>query len=233
MGFEYTVKENDRGLSYIFLEQAKKQAGFDASKKIDWNKVCTVFDEIQKEKTEKGDSRLFFGGTDKTEKGYGSSYQIRAGQKISLSDDQMNKIYGAMGLNLSSQVSSKDTNIPVQHLDVPAFDANAPLKDEQGRTIRDFIKIQLESGEIIECPRDMQYDENGRESIRILRNPDGTVREFYEFQYDEKGNKVRDIFRKPNGDIDWYRNHEYNDSGELIRTEDCNPDGQVTNFYNY
>ncbi len=227
MSFEYTVKDNDRGLSYIFLEQAKKQAGFDGSKNIDWNKVCTVFDEIQKEKVSNGD-RLFFGGTDKTEKGYGTSYQIRAGQKISLSDEQMNKIYGAMGLNLSAAVQ-KDENIPTQTKPAPAFVSS--ITDEQ--ITRSYVQYQLESGEIIKCPKDVQYDDNGREVASIIRNPDGSIREYYEFEYDDKGNKSRDIFRKPNGDLDWYRNHEYNDSGKLIRTEDCNADGQVTKVYNY
>ena len=50
MGFEYTVNSNDKGLSYIFLDQAKKLEGFDENKKIDWNQVMNVFDEIQKEK---------------------------------------------------------------------------------------------------------------------------------------------------------------------------------------
>lgn len=33
MGFEYTVNSNDKGLSYIFLDQAKKLEGFDENKK--------------------------------------------------------------------------------------------------------------------------------------------------------------------------------------------------------
>ena len=48
MGFDYTVSGNDKGLTYIFWEQAKKQAGFDGTKKIDWNAVMNVFDQIQK-----------------------------------------------------------------------------------------------------------------------------------------------------------------------------------------
>ncbi len=108
MGFEYTVNSNDKGLTYIFLEQAKKQQGFDASKKIDWNKVFTVFDQIQKEEEAEG-QKLFSGGTDKTRSGWGKSYIIKAGDKINLSDEQLNKIYGAMGLDLS-----KVNNTPVQ-----------------------------------------------------------------------------------------------------------------------
>ena len=56
MGFDYTVSGKDKGLTYIFLEQAKKQAGFDSSKRIDWNSVMTVFDEIQQEESRKASS---------------------------------------------------------------------------------------------------------------------------------------------------------------------------------
>ena len=100
MGFDYTVSGKDKGLTYIFLEQAKKQAGFDSNQKIDWNKVMSVFDEIQKEEQAEG-QKLFSGGTDKTRAGWGKSYVIRQGDKISLSDEQMNKIFSAMGLDLS------------------------------------------------------------------------------------------------------------------------------------
>lgn len=31
MGFDYTISGKEQGLTYIFLEQAKKQAGFDAN----------------------------------------------------------------------------------------------------------------------------------------------------------------------------------------------------------
>lgn len=69
MGFDYTISGKEQGLTYIFLEQAKKQAGFDANQKIDWTKVMSVFDEIQKEEQAEGQS-LFHGGTDKTRAGW-------------------------------------------------------------------------------------------------------------------------------------------------------------------
>lgn len=112
MGFDYTVSKDDLGLTYIFLEQAKKQAGFDGSKKINWQNVMSVFDEIQKEEQAEG-QRLFRGGTDKTRAGWGKSYAIQTGDKISLSDEQMNKIYSAMGLNLSKP-EQQEQNLPVQ-----------------------------------------------------------------------------------------------------------------------
>ena len=49
MGFEYTVNGKDKGLSHIFLEAAKKKGGFNFAKKIDWNKVMSVFAQVQKE----------------------------------------------------------------------------------------------------------------------------------------------------------------------------------------
>ena len=99
MGFDYTVSGKDKGLTYIFLEQAKKQAGFDSSKRINWNSVMTVFDEIQQEEKQEG-QQLFHGGTDKSRAGWRTSYIIKEGDKISLSENQMNRIYEAMGVEL-------------------------------------------------------------------------------------------------------------------------------------
>ena len=106
--FNYTVSSKDQGLTQIFLEQAKKQKGFDAGKKINWNNVMNIFDEIQKEEQAQG-QKLFSGGTDKTARGWGSSYVIKAGDEIKLSESQMNKIYKAMGLELSDNSSSHQT----------------------------------------------------------------------------------------------------------------------------
>lgn len=98
-GFDYTVKSGDKGLTYIFLEEAKKYKGFDSSK-VDWNSVMQTLDEIQAEKQKSGGS-IFKGSTDKTRAGWGSSYQIHADDKIELTEEQMNKIYSAMGVDVS------------------------------------------------------------------------------------------------------------------------------------
>ena len=118
MGFEYTVNGKDKGLTYIFLEQAKKQEGFNANKKINWQNVMSVFDEIQKEEASEG-QRLFRGGTDKTRAGWGKSYVIQAGDKISLSEEQMNRIYGAMGLDLSKTKQQEQTSSKPQAVQTP------------------------------------------------------------------------------------------------------------------
>ena len=65
MAVDYTLSGKYKGLTYIFLEQAKKQAGFDGTKKLDWNAVMSVFEQIQKEE-EAEVQNLFSGGTDKT-----------------------------------------------------------------------------------------------------------------------------------------------------------------------
>lgn len=96
-GYKYTVKDGDKGLTYLFLDKAK-QEGFKGSvDEIDWNKVMSVFDEIQSEKQKNGNESLFSGGTDKTKKGWGKSYVIHKNDALSVTDDQLNKIYNAMG----------------------------------------------------------------------------------------------------------------------------------------
>ena len=109
--FEYTVKSTDRGLTYIFLEEAKKYKDFDATKSIDWNSVMAVFDEIQTEK-QQSNSSLFSGGTDKTRSGWGSSYAIHENDKIELTEAQVNKIYQAMGVDVSK---GKKTDTPADN----------------------------------------------------------------------------------------------------------------------
>ena len=130
MGFDYTVSGKDKGLTYIFLEQAKKQAGFDSSKRINWNSVMTVFDEIQQEEKQEG-QQLFHGGTDKSRAGWRTSYIIKEGDKISLSENQMNRIYEAMGVELGGATQptppAADQNPPVQQTP-PAADQNPPAQ---------------------------------------------------------------------------------------------------------
>lgn len=48
MGFDYTVSKDDLGLTYIFLEQAKKQAGFDGSKKSTGKMSCQSSTKFKK-----------------------------------------------------------------------------------------------------------------------------------------------------------------------------------------
>ena len=107
--FEYTVKSTDRGLTYIFLEEAKKYKGFDATKSIDWNSVMAVFDEIQTEK-QQSNSSLFSGGTGKDN--WHENYVINENDKIELTEAQVNKIYQAMGVDVSK---GKKTDTPADN----------------------------------------------------------------------------------------------------------------------
>lgn len=102
--FNHKVGKGEKGLSYIFLEQAKAQ-GFEG-KDVDWTKVMSVFDEIQTEEKAQNQS-LFSGGTDKTKAGWGKSYKIKAGDKIELNETQMNRIYEAMGFNKTEKPAAK------------------------------------------------------------------------------------------------------------------------------
>lgn len=96
-GFNYTVKDGDKGLTYIFLDKAKKDGFQGDAKGIDWNKVMSVFDEIQNEKQKNKDESLFSGGNNKTKKGWGKSYVIHKKDAINVTDEHLNKIYDAMG----------------------------------------------------------------------------------------------------------------------------------------
>lgn len=113
-GFDYTVKGSDKGLTYIFRDEANKYNGFDESK-VDWQKVMTVFDKIQAEKQKSGGS-IFTGSQDKTSAGYGSSYVIKENDKIELTEAELKEIYTAMGVDVSKgkkpDAEETDPNTP-------------------------------------------------------------------------------------------------------------------------
>ena len=94
--FSYTVKNGDRGLTYIFLDKAR-EAGYEGdASRVNWNNVLSVFDEIQSEEKAEGE-QLYSGGNDKTKSGWRNSYIIKAGDIINLTKTQLDKIYTAMG----------------------------------------------------------------------------------------------------------------------------------------
>ena len=260
MGFDYTVSGKDKGLTYIFLEQAKKQAGFDSSKRIDWNSVMTVFDEIQQEERQEG-QQLFHGGTDKTRAGWRTSYIIKEGDKISLSENQMNRIYEAMGVELRGAAQptppAPNQNPPVQQTP-PAADQNPPVKDltppaaDAGLLLNksplDFISLLPDlnkasrtvinlDGTSSEYDEDgyliSEYDSAGTLTREIERNPDGSVIWYYDYEYDTSGNKTRRIVRKPDGSVIWYNDSEYDSAGNKTRQIVRNPGDSVIWYLDY
>lgn len=232
MNFDYTVSCKDKGLTYIFLEQAKKQAGFDANKKINWQNVMSVFDEIQKEEQAEG-QKLFRGGTDKTSAGWGKSYVIYAGDKISLSDEQMNKIYGAMGLDLS-KITPSQPETPETPAQPPAAASSdqIPKKDENPPSAQ---TPPGKGADLSEASRPLDREflvPHKQLAGKTVLREDGTS-----YTYDEKGyiksvqnkngNEIcGDIHRSANGNVD-YKDYEYDTNGNCTRVICRSTDGAV------
>ena len=252
MGFDYTVSGKDKGLTYIFLEQAKKQAGFDSSKRIDWNSVMTVFDEIQQEEKQEG-QQLFHGGTDKSRAGWRTSYIIKEGDKISLSENQMNRIYEAMGVELGGATQPT----PPAQLTPPAADQNPPKNqaplpagpdlssNKSPLDVNSLVPDLDKASQTVLNPdgTSREYDENGyliREynsagtlTREIDRNPDGSVDYYYDYEYDSAGNLTREIERNSDGSVGWYNDYEYDSAGNKTRSILRNSDGSVEYYCDY
>lgn len=234
MGFEYTVNGNDKGLSYIFLDQAKKLDGFDESKQIDWNQVMTVFDEIQQEKKAEQGS-LFEGETDKTKKGYGTSYKIKKDDKIELTDAQLNKIYEAMGVDLNKAhrtTSATDPNPPQKGENLSKKTASldnlekASRSDVQdGETLVDNRIYTYQNGVVVSS-----RDKNNKTSRMILRDNNGNITEFNDYENDKNGNPVKMYIYDKNGKIKEYREFVNGSNGKPTRTISRNTDGTIKDY---
>ena len=236
MGFEYTVNGNDKGLSYIFLEQAKKLDGFDESKQIDWNQVMNVFDEIQQEKQSNNES-LFSGGTDKTKKGYGSSYTIKKNDKIQLSDADLNKIYTAMGVDLNK--SKGVANLAPKDQNPPQNGANLSNKTATLTDLEKAGKKDIQDGETTINNQIVNYyngyvssisDKNNYVQRMILRNNDGSINSFSDYENDVNGNPVKMYIYDNNGKLMETREFVNGSNGRALRTISRNPDGTVKDY---
>ncbi len=234
MGFEYTVNANDKGLTYIFLDQAKKLDGFDESKQIDWTQVMTVFDEIQQEKKAEQAS-LFEGESDKTVKGYGTSYKIKKDDKIELTDAQLNKIYEAMGVDLNKAhrtTSATDPNLPQKG-------ENLSKKTSSLDNLEKASRGDVQDGEILVGNRIYNYvngvvvlsrDTDSKTSRMILRDNNGNVTEFNDYENDKNGNPVKMYIYDKNGNIKEYREFVHDSNGRTLKTIFRNPDGTVKDY---
>ena len=236
MGFEYTVNGNDKGLSYIFLEQAKKLDGFDESKQIDWNQVMNVLDEIQQEQQSNNES-LFSGGTDKTKKGYGSSYTIKKNDKIQLSDADLNKIYTAMGVDLNK--SKGVANLAPKDQNPPQNGANLSNKTATLTDLEKAGKKDIQDGETTINNQIVNYyngyvssisDKNNYVQRMILRNNDGSINSFSDYENDVNGNPVKMYIYDNNGKLMETREFVNGSNGRALRTISRNPDGTVKDY---
>ena len=247
--FNYTVKQND-SLSKIFLEQAKLKDSSLDSKKIDWNKVINVFEEIQAEEAKEG-QRIYRSNPN----------VIWSGDKISLSENQMNRIYEAMGLEISPaadppaaggvdnpenpqapqepqkpqepQAPDNASNRP------PQQDPNPPKDDPNPPT--NCINLPMEkdpnppSSSLIEnmcCPeRKNSGYRDQLTGLTYVYDENGYVTDIY----DANGNKTRNISRIiVDGTVYSlkYTDYEYDAKGNLTREIHREDDGSI-NFDNY
>lgn len=225
--FEYSVKQSDKGLSYIILEEAKKN-GFDTNKNIDWYKVMSVFDKIQTEK-QKHNEKLYSGGNDKTSTGYKTSYIIEKGDNIKLSEQEMNEIYDAMGLDITKK---KGENLSQKAMLPPA-------EENQQFFGTSNSEKTLKSGNTIKFNINGQKDEVRDSNKRLIRkyyysdtkNPTLTQNEKYSYinyEYDNKGRKSREIYIDINGNVVKYSDFVYDQNGKKTEIK-RNPDGSLRN----
>ena len=234
--FQYKVQSGD-SLSKIFLAQAKQQQGFDANKKINWNSVIEVFKEIQSEELQEG-QRLYRGDNPNL---------IWTGDKINLSEDQMNRIYTAMGLELSA---APPAETPTPSNGVPETDPNPPQEDTNPPGVSKLDQTSTtrctdRAGQSYKDPASgltYKYDKNGyvtdiynsdnRFTRHIVRSPDGSwVWSYYDLEYDSKGNKTRQIDRDSDGSVKNYCDFEYDEQGNRTREINRDSDGSVGNYY--
>ncbi len=102
MDFNYQVTNKDqKGLVNIFLQQARKE-GFEGTVK-NWNAVLSIFKEIQQEKQAEGE-KLYSGGSEA--KDWHKNFVIKSGDIIKLTQEQLNKIYKAMGFEKEKPATS-------------------------------------------------------------------------------------------------------------------------------
>ena len=102
MDFNYQVTNKDqKGLVNIFLQQARKE-GFEGTVK-NWNAVLSIFKEIQQEKQAEGE-KLYSGGSEA--KDWHKNFVIKSGDIIKLTQEQLNKIYKAMGFEKEKPAAS-------------------------------------------------------------------------------------------------------------------------------
>lgn len=253
--FNYTVKQND-SLSKIFLEQAKLKDSSLDSKKIDWNKVINVFEEIQAEEAKEG-QRIYRSNPN----------VIWSGDTISLSENQMNRIYEAMGLEISPAedppasggVDDPENPQAPQESNLPKDDPNPPVNppntlidpkllpqevsplditstmfrlDLAGKEYKDVLTgsryVYDENGYVTDI-----YDANGNNTRRILRSTDGTPSCFYDYEYDAKGNRTRQIYRSNDGIVKYYSDYEYDTNGNQTRSIARKAHGNILSYIDY
>lgn len=125
-GYKYSVKNEDKGLTYIFLQKAKADGFQGSAKDVDWNKVMFTFESIQRQKKIKGDTdSLFSGDTRRNRANWHKNYVIHKGDEINVTDEQLKQIYDAMGFKPEKKAGTLDK--PTEAPKVPTEEEKATI----------------------------------------------------------------------------------------------------------
>lgn len=154
--FTYTVRDGDRGLSQIFLKKAK-EAGYEGdASKINWQRVLSVFDEVQAEEKAEGE-QLYSGGNDKTCAGWKTSYIVKIGDVINLTRAQIDKIYTAMGFRKAGAAGG-GTDPAGGGTTPPADTGLKGVNTEQAKKDYDSIKVTVPMKEVTAAKPESQEE---------------------------------------------------------------------------
>ena len=173
--FTYTVRDGDRGLSQIFLKKAK-EAGYEGdASKINWQRVLSVFDEVQAEEKAEGE-QLYSGGNDKTRAGWKTSYIVKIGDVINLTRAQIDKIYTAMGFRKAGAAGGGTDPAaiadPAGGSTPPADTGLRGVNTEQAKKDYDSIKVTVPMKEVTaakpECQEEIEaIKKNQQEGYKV------------------------------------------------------------------
>lgn len=253
--FNYTVKKGDLGLTYLFRDKAKELGYEGDANKVNWQKVMSIFDQIQEEEKAEGET-LFSGGNDKTRAGWGKSYVIKTGDVINLTKAQLDKIYTAMGFKkienaggsasagdpngaagAGSANGAGDANKPVvTDPTLPQTDPNPPQKHEYDSTFKQAQDLSFLTKESYES-----YENSGKFAKFIMRNNLQLILDNQNLKELAKVLKYIDE-KKPNLTFDEEGNlcsYEIigvfpdENGGEIRRIKVYNPDGTLNYYYDY
>ena len=252
--FNYEVKKGDLGLTYIFLNKAKDLGYQGDNKKVNWNAVMSIFDKIQQEEKTQGE-QLYSGGNDKTRAGWGNSYVIKAGDKISLSESQLDEIYEAMGFTKTTTPAAPPAPTAPPTPTLPAVQtppvpqtlptaAQTIPTDIQPPSFAELYNPDLAGtallkpdGSTVEYnssgAMSRVFDSSGNKIRYVSYLSDDSVNFFIDYEYDASGNQTREVSYNPDGSVSGFKDYEYDASGNHTRTVGYNPDGSVDFFIDY
>ncbi len=249
--FNYEVKKGDLGLTYIFLDKAKDLGYQGDKKKVNWNAVMSIFDKIQQEEKTQGE-QLYSGGNDKTKAGWGKSYVIKAGDKISLSESQLDEIYEAMGYTKTTtpaappaptaptlpavQTPPVPQTLPTAAQTIPT-DIQPPSFAELYNPDLAGTALLKPDGSTVEYnssgAMSRVFDSSGNKIRYVSYLPDDSVNFFIDYEYDASGNQTREVCYSFDGSVSGFKDYEYDASGNQTRMVGYNPDGSVNFFKDY